>query len=54
MNIETAVINGLCTISFSLASRGFFLQGNATMATLTGILASITAILCLREVLKSG
>jgi len=52
VNIESAVIKGICTLSFLLAYKGFFLQGNATMATITGIAASVSAILLVREILK--
>jgi len=52
MSIESAFIKGLCAISFSLASRGFYLQGTGAMAIVTGIAASVCAILCVREVLR--
>ncbi len=52
MNFESAVIKGLCAILFSLASRGFYLQGSDTMAIVMGIVASVSAILYVREALK--
>jgi len=52
MNIESVIIKGVCAISLSLASRGFFEHGNGTMAIITGIAASVTVILFVREILK--
>jgi hypothetical protein len=52
MNMESVFVKAVCAFSFSLASAWYATNGDGAMAALTGMSASVAAILFVREILK--